>query len=283
MFKFDFIDSSSMLGAIISNIDISDEISSEDKDKLKSVWFESSILIFPDQKLTHEEFENFSLIFGNFGDDPFIESIDDHPNIIEVKKTANEKASHFGGSWHSDWSFQKRPPSATLLHSKIIPPYGGDTMFANTILAYENLADDMKLRIDNLNVIHSAAVPYADDGFYALEEENDRSMKIRPSKEAKKTYIHPLVRTHPGNKKKSIFINPVYSLGIDGLDDSESKKLLNDLYLHMTQEEFLLRHKWEENMLVMWDNRAVMHQATGGYDGYDRLLHRITIAGEQPS
>ena len=134
-----------------------------------------------------------------------------------------------------------------------------------------------------MNVIHSAAVPYADDGFYALEEENDRSMKIRPSKEAKKTYIHPLVRTHPGNKKKSIFINPVYSLRIDGLDDSESKKLLNDLYLHMTQEEFLLRHKWEENMLVMWDNRAVMHQATGGYDGYDRLLHRITIAGEQPS
>lgn len=88
MFKFDFIDSSSMLGAIISNIDISDEISSEDKDKLKSVWFESSILIFPDQKLTHEEFENFSLIFGNFGDDPFIESIDDHPNIIEVKKNS---------------------------------------------------------------------------------------------------------------------------------------------------------------------------------------------------
>ena len=108
-------------------------------------------------------------------------------------------------------------------------------------------------------------------------------MKIRPSKEAKKTFIHPLVKRHPETKKKALFINPVYSLGIEGYEKDESDKILNDLYTHMVQEKYVLRHQWEENMLVMWDNRAVMHQATGGYDGYDRLLHRITISGDQPS
>ena len=136
---------------------------------------------------------------------------------------------------------------------------------------------------DSLKVIHSAALPYADDGFYALEKEKDRSMKIRPSKDAKKTFTHPLVRTHPDSKRKGLFINPVYSLFIDGLEKNESDALLNDLFSHMTQEQYIYRHIWEEDMLIMWDNRAVMHQATGGYDGYDRLLHRITIAGEQPS
>ena len=108
-------------------------------------------------------------------------------------------------------------------------------------------------------------------------------MKIRPSKDAKKTFTHPLVRTHPDSKRKGLFINPVYSLLIDGLEKNESDALLGDLFSHMTQEQYIYRHVWEEDMLIMWDNRAVMHQATGGYDGYDRLLHRITIAGEQPS
>ena len=156
-------------------------------------------------------------------------------------------------------------------------------LLANTILAYEGLPNSTKKNIDNLKVIHSAALPYADDGFYALEKEKDRSMKIRPSKNAKKTFTHPLVRIHPDSKRKGLFINPVYSLFIDGLEKNESDALLNDLFLHMTQEQYIYRHIWEEDMLIMWDNRAVMHQATGGYDGYDRLLHRITIAGEQPS
>ena len=172
MLKIDRSQSISNLGARVTGIDISKDIKSQDKELLKSLWSERSVLIFPNQKLHHKDFERFSLIFGEFGEDPFIDSIDDHPNIIEVKKEANEKASHFGGSWHSDWSFQKKPPSATLLHSKTIPPIGGDTLFANTIEAYEGLPNSTKKNIDNLKVIHSAALPYADDGFYALETVN---------------------------------------------------------------------------------------------------------------
>ena len=283
MLKIDKPKSNSSLGVTVSGINLSNKISPEEKAVLNNLWSKFYILIFPNQILEHKEFENFSLTFGEFGHDPFIESIDKHPNIIEVKKEADEKASHFGGSWHSDWSFQKTPPSATLLHSKIIPPVGGDTLFANTILAYEGLPQETKEEIDGLKVIHSAALPYADDGFYALEDEKDRTMKIRPSKEAKKTFSHPLVRTHPISKQRGLFINPVYSMGIEGFEKEESDKLLNKLYLHMIQDKYIYKHSWKKDMLVIWDNRAVMHQATGGYDGYDRLLHRITIAGEQPS
>ena len=154
---------------------------------------------------------------------------------------------------------------------------GGDTLFANTQKAYDDLDDEMKLKINNLKVVHSAKLPYADDGFYATEKET-RSMNIITSKEAKKEQIHPLVKTHPETQKKGLFINPVYTSRILDVPDEESFLLLSTLYEHMTQEKYVFRHKWSENMLLMWDNRTVMHMAEGGYDGYDRLLHRITIA-----
>ena len=215
-------------------------------------------------------------MFGKFGDDPYLKSLDERPNIVEVKRSAKEKAPPFGGSWHSDWSFQKTPPSATLLHSKVIPPVGGDTLFANTQLAYEDLDEEMKDKIKDLQVIHSASLPYADDGFYATEKEN-RAMDILPSKKAKATQLHPLVKTHAETNKKCLFINPVYTLSIKDYSEEDSFLLLSFLYEHMSQDKYVYRHKWTENMLLMWDNRTVVHKADGGYDGYDRLLHRITI------
>ena len=283
MLEYERNSSPSGLGLKITGVDLKNEIDPVILSQLRSLWVEYSILIFAEQKLSHLEFEKFSLNFGEYGDDPYIDSIEGHPHIIEVRKEENEKATHFGGSWHSDWSFQKRPPSATLLHSKIIPPVGGDTLFANTIRAYEDLSEELKSELKDLKITHSASLPYADDGFYALEKEKDRSMKIVPSKEAKKTYTHPLVRNHAETEKKGLFINPVYSLGILDMSENESKRLLDYLYSHMIQEKYIFRHKWQENMLIMWDNRSVMHQAEGGYEGHKRLLHRITIAGERPS
>lgn len=274
--KYETPKNSAQLGVEISELNLSESFSIEEIKKIRQVWLDYGVAVFPDQKLSHEQFEKFSLLFGNFGDDPYLKSLDERPNIVEVKRSAEEKAPPFGGSWHSDWSFQKKPPSATLLHSKIIPPVGGDTLFANTQLAYEDLDDEMKKKINNLEVIHSASLPYADDGFYATEKDN-RAMKILPSKKAKETQLHPLVKTHSETKKKCLFINPVYTIGINDYSDEDSFLLLSYLYEHMTQEKYVYRHKWSENMLLMWDNRTVVHQADGGYDGYERLLHRITI------
>ena len=264
------------IGVEVSDFSLAD-LTRENISFLRSKWVEYGLIVFPKLSLSHDEFKDFALSFGDFGDDPFISSLPDYPNIAEIKRSANEKATPFGGTWHSDWSFMKKPPSATLLHSKIIPPIGGNTLFANTEKSFSALPEEMKNKLRNLKVIHSAKIPYADDGFYALEKE-ERSMKILPSKEAKATYSHPMVKIHPETNKECLFINPVYTINIEGFSEDESQQLLWELYEHMIQEQFVYEHVWNEDMLIMWDNRTVMHQATGGYDGYDRLLHRITLA-----
>ena len=264
------------IGVEVSDFSLSD-LTAENVAFLRSKWVEYGLIVFPKLPLSHDEFKDFALSFGDFGDDPFISSLPDYPNIAEIKRSANEKATPFGGTWHSDWSFMKKPPSATLLHSKIIPPVGGNTLFANTEKAFAALPEEMKDKLRNLKVIHSAKIPYADDGFYALEKE-ERSMKILPSKEAKATFSHPMIKIHPETKKECLFINPVYTINIEGFSEDESQQLLWELYEHMIQDQFVYEHVWNADMLIMWDNRTVMHQATGGYDGFDRLLHRITLA-----
>ena len=264
------------IGVEVTDFSLTD-LTRENISFLRSKWVEYGLIVFPKLPLSHDEFKDFALSFGNFGDDPFISSLQDYPNIAEIKRSANEKATPFGGTWHSDWSFMKKPPSATLLHSKIIPPVGGNTLFANTEKSFAALPEEMKNKLRKLKVIHSAKIPYADDGFYALEKE-ERSMKILPSKEAKATYSHPMVKIHPETNKECLFINPVYTINVEGFSEDESQQLLWELYEHMIQDQFVYEHVWNEDMLIMWDNRTVMHQATGGYDGYDRLLHRITLA-----
>ena len=279
---YKIINNKSSLGVEVLNFEYNDISSKQKVNDLRDLWLAYSVIVFKNLKLTHEEFENFSLAFGVFGDDPYIDSISGYKNIIEVKRSAEEKAPPFGGSWHSDWSFQECPPSATLLHSKIIPPIGGETFFIDTQAAYDDLSSKIKLKIKDLMVSHSAIRPYADDGFYALEKDKDRSMAIKPSAKAKEFFLHPLVRTHPETKKKSLFINQVYSIAVNGLNEKDSNELLEFLFFHMGQEKYIYKHKWEKNMLIMWDNRTVNHCAQGGYQGHKRLLHRITLAGSRP-
>ena len=280
--RYEIKNNNSSLGIEILDFDYNDIFDKKRIEELRNQWLKYSIIIFKNLELNHQQLEKFSLAFGDFGDDPYIHPIVGHKNIIEVKREANEKAQPFGGSWHSDWSFQECPPSATLLHSKIIPPIGGDTFFINTHKAYGDLTDDIKNKIDSLIVSHSAIRPYADDGFYALEKDKDRSMKIKPSPKAKEFILHPLVRTHPETRKKSLFINQVYSIAVEGMNEKDSNELLTFLFLHMDQDKYIYKHKWQENMLVMWDNRSVNHCAQGGYQGYQRLLHRTTLAGDRP-
>jgi len=279
--KYKESESPSQIGVEITDVDISKPLSEADLNSIHNLWVKNSVAIFPDQKLSHDAYNDFAMQFGAFGKEPFLTTMKTQMHIVELRRKATEEASHFGGSWHSDWSFQSSPPSATMLHSKIVPPFGGDTLFTNSALAYDDLSAELKAKVEDLNGIHSAKLPYADDGFYALEGK-ERTMKIKSSKSANKQHLHPVVREHKDTKRKSLFVNPVYTVGIEGMTDMEAYTFLSEIFEHMTQDKYIYRHQWDADMLIMWDNRSVMHMAEGGYDGYERLMHRITIAGECP-
>ena len=224
----------------------------------------------------------FSEQFGEIGEDPFFGHIDEHPQVAAIQRNADETTSIFAEFFHSDWSFMPVPPAATALYGITIPPVGGDTLFADQVAAYKQMPDDLRRRVENLTAIHSAALGYAPYGAYGdADQKQGRSMKILPSERALETCEHPLVRTHHETGKRALFSSAAYIKGFVGLEKEDSDALLMELYAHQSQPEFVYAHRWQPGMLVMWDNRSVLHAATGGYDGYDRLLHRTTISDPQ--
>jgi taurine dioxygenase len=270
------------LGARLSGIDLSEPLEQSTVDEIRAQWLTHKVVYFHDQPLTHLALARFTQYFGDFGVDPYVESIAEHDHILEVRREASEQASPFGGSWHSDWSFQQCPPSATILHAKVVPPVGGNTHFADGAKAYRQLSPSQRLTIDGLEAIHSARRPYSHEGFLAGGGKK-RSMKIRPNDDALETQYHPLVRTHPETQEKVLWVNPVYTIGIRGMPDQQANKLLQTLFKHLTLPECLYQHQWQANMLAMWDNRSVVHCAQGGYDGHQRIMHRTTVAGTAPN
>jgi taurine dioxygenase len=269
-------------GATATGVDLRVPLTAGATETIRRAWAEHGVLVFPEQSLDHDQLEQFTLGLGPFGLDPFIEAMPDHPHILELRREPEEKATNFGAAWHSDWSFQACPPSGTILHSKVIPPRGGDTLYADCHRAWEALSETMQSMLEGLRAIHSASFAYGPRGVLA-KDAHERTMKIVVSEEAEKTETHPLVRIHPVTGRKSIFVNPVYTVAIEGLNPDENFTLLTFLYAHMVKDEFVYRHQWQENMLVLWDNRSTMHFAEGGYDGHLRLMHRTTLAGDRPA
>ena len=269
-------------GATIIGVQLNQSLSDDLIAEIRARWLEHKVVAFPGQQLTPAQLVAFSQQFGEIGEDPFFGHIDEHPQVAAIQRNADETTSIFAEFFHSDWSFMQIPPAATALYGITIPPVGGDTLFADQVAAYEQMPDDLRGRVEDLTAIHSAALGYAPDGAYGeADQEQGRSMKILPSERALETCEHPFVRTHHETGKRALFSSAAYIKGFVGLDKEESDALLMELYAHQSQPEFVYAHRWQPGMLVMWDNRAVLHAATGGYDGYARLLHRTTISDTQ--
>ncbi|NYT63653.1 TauD/TfdA family dioxygenase [Alcaligenaceae bacterium] len=266
-------------GASINGLDLRRPLTDDQVAALRAHWLEHKVLVFPDQEMSIEDIERFALTIGPFGVDPFFESIPGHPHVAQVRREADEKTPLFAEGWHSDWSFLADPPSATLLYGNIIPPVGGDTLFADQCAAWDALSGDMKEMLAGKQGVHSARRAYARDGAYG-EKDKGRSMAIRYSDSALATQLHPIARAHPETGRIALFVSKGYTVGIDGMNDAEAEPILSALFEHQGRPEFVYRHRWLPNMLVLWDNRCLNHAASGGYDGHRRLLHRITMANK---
>lgn len=264
------------IGAAIRGVDLSGPLAAGELAAIRAAWLEHQVVYFPDQALTLEQLERASQAFGPFGEDPFIAPVPGHPHVIEVKREADEQTPIFAEVWHSDWSFRPTPPAGTMLYGVEIPPVGGDTLFADQYAAHESLPESMKRRIADLKGVHSAARGYSKEGLYG-DRDQGRSMTIRPSDEARKTQTHPIAREHSETGRKALFINMGYTQAIDGLPADEGWALLLELFRHQARDEFVYRHRWAPGMVTLWDNRCVIHKATGGYEGHRRVLWRTTI------
>ena len=266
-------------GATISGVDLTQSLCDDQIAAIRAHWLEHKLVAFPDQALEPEDLERVTRYFGEIGEDPFFGHIDGYPNICAIQRAADETTPIFAEFFHSDWSFMAVPPAGTALFGITIPPQGGDTLFADQVKAFEEMPDELRARVEDLTAVHSAALGYAPDGAYGDEDQaSGRSMAIKPSEKARETCEHPLVRTHRETGKKALFSSAAYIQGFAGMEAEASGNLLMELYAYQTQEAFIYRHQWQPNMLVIWDNRSLLHAATGGYDGFDRLLHRCTIA-----
>lgn len=263
-------------GATIRGLDLR-SLDDDGVAAVRAAWLDHKVLAFPDQAMSDDDLEAFTLRFGPFGHDPFFASIDGHPNIAAIRRRADETSKLFAENWHADWSFQEYPPDGTCLYGKVIPPTGGDTLFVNQQAALAAMPAELRSRIEGRVAIHSARGSYAPDGLYGEDDGDDRSMDIRPGETAYATQLHPLIRRHPETGQETLYSTIGYIIGIEGMADDEARPLLTDLYHWQTREEFQYRHRWQPDMLTMWDNRCVLHRATGGYEGHDRVLHRTTI------
>jgi taurine dioxygenase len=198
-----------------------------------------------------------------------------------IKEADARSKAIFGGSWHTDSAFLERPPSISTLYSVEIPPYGGDTAWANTVLAYRMLSPTMQKLLAPLQVHMSAEVNFLTQyrmtgAAIPFSSEDARDQAFSGS-------YHPLVRTHPESGEKGLYVDESYAVGIKGLTSAESRPLLAFLAAHITQHAFTCRLKWEPQMLVLWDNRVCLHHASNDYDGFRREMYRTTVQGEVPA
>ncbi len=268
-------------GAEITGIDLA-TADDETIEAVRRALGQYLVVTLPDQPLDDIALARFTSRLGPFGLEPFVEGESTHPNVIAVVKEADEtKRLNFGGNWHTDWSFLETPPSFTLLHARELPPFGGDTLFANQVLAFEGLSTGLQALLKSLQAVHSARRPYGPNSHLA-NKSHLRSMKIKTGVEALAEFLHPVVRHDPQTGRNALYVNKGYTIRFADMTEAESAGLLAYLYTHSVRQEFVIRVSWKVNTLTIWDNRALQHFAVNDYDGYRREMHRTSVMGEKP-
>ena len=242
------------------------------------------MIYFRNQAIQPEDQEQFTQRFGEFGTDAYTAGMDGHPHIQRlVKESTTVVKRVFGETWHTDSPFLPQPPSISLLYGKDVPPYGGDTWWSNTELAYELLSDTMKRMLAGLRVHMSArdVILGGTENTGSGRQVGDIKLTMEQQRLIDGTF-HPLVRTHPETGRKSLYLDHAYSLGIEGLSEAEAKPILGFLKRHVAQEILTCRLRWERGTFVVWDNRSSIHYAFNDYDGYRREMLRTIVNGETP-
>ena len=265
-------------GAEIVGLDFAQPVDAQTRATLNRAFAEHHVLVMRDQHFAPEQYKAAAQLFGELQPhDNKERHVPGHPDVDYVSNDqfADGKRLIPGETFHTDHSNHPRPPKATMLFAVDLPSSGGDTQYVNMHDAYDDLPEATKRRIDGLKAVHVYQSKYSPRSLATLGEESRR--KLPPPG------IHPLVRIHPDNGRKALFLNPVRMESIVGMEDADALELIDELMRHATQKKYEYRHKWRNGDWVLWDNRSVMHQANPDYDMNERrCLYRLMLKGEAP-
>ncbi|MFO1158214.1 MAG: TauD/TfdA family dioxygenase [Reyranellaceae bacterium] len=262
------------LGAEVRGIDMSRELDDEVVSEVRQAFLDHLVIFLRNQTVTPQQQLVFARRFGEPIEYPQLKGLPEAPMITPVVKLEHER-NNFGGIWHSDTTYLEIPPMASMLLAREVPPYGGDTMFANQYLAYDALSDGLKQALEGLVGVSSSTK--AD----VTRTREDR-LKAAGVEQKALSAGHPIVRTHPETGRKALYTSDAHTAHIKGWTEKESLPLLRFLWEHQVRPEFTCRFSWQVGSLAFWDNRCTMHNPINDYHGHRRVMHRITLAGDRP-
>jgi taurine dioxygenase len=263
------------VGAVVHGVDLAATVSDSQMVAMKHAFADHGLLFFREQALSPEQHVAFARRWGPIDINRFFKAVDGYPEIAEVGKEPDQ-THNIGGGWHTDHSYDLEPAMGSILVARELPPVGGDTWFASLYAAYDRLPDALKEQIANLRAVHSSRHIFGAGGAYT---QTDADGRIGNAEAATQDVTHPVVITHPLSGRKALYVNPAFTIGIEGWSKEDSNALLFQLYPHCIAEDVTYRFHWEPGSIAFWDNRATWHYALNDYHGHRRIMHRVTVAG----
>lgn len=265
------------LGGFVSGVSLADVASSDAHyRRVRDLLVQHEVLFFRDQEKTPAVFAAFAKAFGDVLGHPAYATVNEAPDVQILESTAENPSKI--EVWHSDMTFMQCPPSFTLLQGQIIPEVGGDTLWASATTAYEALSPEMRTFLTPLKAVNDFR-----QGFRESLAESGGAERLAPAIAENPPVEHPLVRTHPESGRKAIYANELFTTKIVGLPSKESDALLAFLYQHVVAVEHTVRLSWEPGTVAIWDNRSTQHKPINDFLPRHRLMHRVTLTGDQPS
>lgn len=270
------------IGAEIEGVDLSGPIPAALGRALRETLARRQVIFFRNQNLDLAALRRLTAAFGRPMVLPYVRPVEGEPEVIRVLKEADETGGVFGGDWHADFSFLERPPAGSVLSGEVIPPFGGDTLWASQAAAWEALPAPLQALLRGRDAIH-VGKPYGVRWAPPAATRAGRSIEMSrgdPAADAERR--HPSVIVNPVTGREALFLNPLYVSRLDGLSEEESRPLLAQIQAHSIRPEFCVRFRWSPGAVAVWDNLFTQHYAVNDYQGHRRLMWRTTFAGPAP-
>lgn len=268
---------SSALGAQIDGVDLTQPLSVEQRDAIEQALLQHQVIFFKNQVITPQQQARFAANFGDLHIHPIYPNVPEQPEVLVLDTAVTDVRDN--AVWHTDVTFLPTPALGAVLSAKQLPAFGGDTLWASGIAAFEGLSKPLQVLLDGLTATHDFTKSFPLERFGSTPEDLARWEQTRKNNPP---LSHPVVRTHPVSGRKSLFVNEGFTTKINELSEAESDAILKLLFAHATRPEYTIRWRWQENDVAFWDNRVTQHYAVDDYRPNRRVMHRATILGDAP-